>query len=77
MDIEQHVREYQRIIKTYHLDNEQKATEIADYLTTRKDGAISAQEFASLFALSVEDAAILLSFIEKALDFRKYLHNKE
>ena len=77
MDVEQHFREFQRIIDKYSLSEEQKAREIAEFLTKNKEGMeekkeiVSADEFATYFAMSKEEAVIFLSFIEKGIRFRE------
>jgi len=71
MDIEQHKKEFDKIIAKYHLFDEEKAEEIAHFLTTHKAGKVSSKEFANLFAMKEDEANIFLKFIEKGLDFKK------
>lgn len=66
---------FRKIIHKYQF-NEDKAGEIADYLT--KNPEISTDEFARLFNISVEDAKYMLEFIHKASKLReKYLKDNE
>ena len=47
----------------------QKAEEIAKYIT--KNQAIKVDEFATLFAMTQEEAHTFLSFIKKGVDFKE------
>ena len=71
MDIEKHKQEFDRIIEKYNLADEEKAEEIAKFLTDAKKEAVSAKEFATLFGMEVEEAILFLSFIEKGIKFRE------
>ncbi|MGM5485217.1 MAG: hypothetical protein ACQEP1_05085 [Nanobdellota archaeon] len=66
MDINEHKKKFDEVIRKYGL--EEKADEIADYVL--KKGNVEVDEFAKLFNIEVEDAKILLSFIEKGINFR-------
>ena len=77
MDIEKHNNDFLKIIKKYDLFSEQKAGEIADYLTKHRKGKVSTKEFSELFLMSEEEAYIFLSFIDKGLKFKeKHLDKK-
>lgn len=70
-DIEKHKEEFERIVKKYKLFEEDKAQEIAKFLTKSQQSKIDALDFANLFAMSEEEAIVFLSFIEKGLEFKK------
>jgi hypothetical protein len=67
MDIQIHKQEFDRVIRKYNLKD--KADEIADYITKRKN--IDPKEFAVLFNIDVQDAQVLLSFIDIGLKFKE------
>ncbi len=69
MDIAKHNEEFLKIIDKYGLAEERKAEEIAHFLTRKKE--ISAKEFSELFAMTQEEAAIFVSFIEKGIRFKE------
>ena len=71
MDIKEHKKAFDRIIKKYDLSNVMKAEEIAEFLTTHKNESVSAEEFAKLFAMSPKEAMVFLSFIQKGIQFKK------
>jgi hypothetical protein len=75
MDIENHYKEFMRVIEKYNLSEEDKAEEIAHFLT--KHDNISVDEFAKLFAMDEKDALIFLSYIEKGVNFKtKHIDKK-
>ncbi len=67
--IKKHKEAFDKIIQKYGLDEESKASEIADFLTGRDK--ISAREFAELFAMDEHDAVIFLSWIHKGIRFKE------
>ena len=67
MEIEEHKREFDRIIEKYGL--KEKAGEIADFLIREK--TTSHEDFAKLFNMSHKDAEIFLKFIEKGVSFKE------
>lgn len=69
MEIFEHKKRFDEIIKKYNLSEEKKAQEIVDYLI--KTQKIKVEEFATLFAMKNEDAQLFLSFINKGLEFKK------
>ncbi len=69
MDIKKHKSQFDSIVKKYGLFDEDKATEVANFLT--KEKKVNSEEFAKLFAMKEDEARIFLSFIEKGLQFRK------
>ncbi|PLW79741.1 hypothetical protein C0585_06160 [Candidatus Woesearchaeota archaeon] len=71
MEIEEHRDEFLKIIDRYDLQKEDKAEEIAVFLTNGKENEISAREFASKFCMSVDEAVIFLSFIHKGVKFKE------
>lgn len=71
MDIAEHKKKFDLVVKKYNLTSDTKAEEIATFLTSKKNGEkISSEEFATLFAMDEADAKVFLSFIEKGLEFR-------
>ncbi len=78
MDILEHKKKFDRIANKYGLTRDSKAQEIADFLTSKKNGeTISSHEFANRFGMDEFDAKIFLGFIEKGLSFKqkKYWEN--
>lgn len=71
MDIKQHKEEFDKIIKKYNLSEEDRATEIANFLTKGKSNLIDIKEFSILFGMSEEEAKTFLSFIVKGLEFKR------
>jgi hypothetical protein len=69
MDIKKHGDEFKRIVAKYSL--EEKADEIAEFLTKNHGAKVAPKEFASLFMMEEEDAVILLTFIERGISFRQ------
>ena len=73
MDVETHYKEFMRVVEKYDLSDEDKAEEIAHFLTNKKRDNISTTDFAKLFAMDEKDALMFLSYIEKGINFkRKY-----
>jgi hypothetical protein len=62
-----HKAEFDRIVKAYQL--EEKSDEIATYLTT--NSSVSAQEFATLYGLKVEEAVVFLEWIQVGVKFKE------
>ncbi len=71
MDIENHIKEYKKIIKRYSLDEEKKAEEIAAFLTEHHRKKVTPKEFSEMFNMSEQEAKLFLSFIEVGLNFKK------
>ena len=73
-------RKFDRIRKKYGLDKEPVSDEIADLLTGRQGGtAITAEQFASRFGMSAEEALAFLGFVQMAVEFKETSldpHNK-
>lgn len=74
MDIKELHSKYLKVVEKYKLSDEQKASEIADYIMKNK--ILSADDFASDFAMDLDDAKVFLNFLKKGLDFKKNLVNK-
>lgn len=70
MDLEEHKRLFEEIVRRYDLQDPQKAEEIAKFLTRKQK--VGVEEFATLFAMDVRDARIFLSFIETGIRFREH-----
>lgn len=76
-DIKEHKEEFDKIVDTYGLRSEEKADEIAKYLTSHREGVISLDEFASLFGMKKDDAHTFLSFVARGLKFKEeHIDNK-
>lgn len=73
MNLEEHKKEFEKIVKKYKLFKKEKAEEIANFLTkSKKNNTISPKEFQTLFAINTEEEAkIFLTFIDKGLTFKK------
>ncbi len=66
------MEKFKEIIKRYSLED--KAEEIAEYITSKKKEHFSLKEFAKKFNLKEEDAKHLLETIYKAVEAReKYM----
>ena len=77
MDIHEHKQKFDEIIKKYNLHEEDKAHEIANFLTKSKNDTVSAKEFAILFAMGEGEAVIFLKYINKGVEFKEtYLDKK-
>lgn len=70
-DIAKHKAAFDKIIEKYGLRDEAKALEIAEFLTMHKQEAVSAKEFADLFAMTPQEAVIFLSFIQRGIRFKE------
>ena len=75
-----HKSEFDRIIKKYKLDTEEKSTEIANYLTNIStssnsggddDGKVSAPDFANKFGTTIDEAVIFLEWIKVGVKFKE------
>ncbi|MDA3856070.1 MAG: hypothetical protein PF569_07450 [Candidatus Woesearchaeota archaeon] len=71
MDLDEHKKLFEEVVKKYNLFEKEKAEEIAKYLTKLKINKFDIEEFANLFAMKKEDAQIFLSFIDKGLKFKE------
>ena len=75
MDLLEQKKQFDSIVRKYQLDDTEKASEIAKFLTSAKK--ISFKEFAVLFAMDENDVRIFLEFILKGIDFKEnYLDKK-
>ena len=78
MDILEHKQKFDSIAKKYGLTRDSKAQEIADFLTSKKNGeSISSEEFANQFGMDELDTKIFLSFIERGLNFKQKRDEKK
>ncbi len=68
MNIEEHYKEFARVIKEYKLDDPDQAEKVAHYLTS---GTVSTKDFAEKFGLSEKDAAVFLEFVMKGVRFKE------
>lgn len=69
MEIGEHKKKFDEIVKKYNLSEEDRAKEIVEYLIKTQN--IDLNEFSTLFAINKEDAKIFLSFVRKGLDFKE------
>lgn len=75
MDLKKHKQEFERVVKKYNLSSQEKASEIANFLTKNE---IDLEEFSTLFNMEKKDAIIFLSFIQKGVEFKEqHLDKKE
>jgi len=70
-DIKAHKQAFDDIIKRYNLSDDQKAGEVADFLTKQKETVVSIEEFSKYFAMEEDDARIFLSFIMRGIRFKE------
>lgn len=69
-----HKMEFDRIIKSYGLDRDDKASEIAELLTQSTaddDTAVSAPAFATKFGMKLEEAVVFLEWIKVGVRFKE------
>jgi len=67
-----HKGEFDRIIKKYGLDSEEKATEISEFITsTDSEKKVSAQSFADKFGTTPEEAVVFLEWIKVGVKFKE------
>jgi len=65
-----HKREFDRIIKKYGLDSEQKSEAISTFLTQDPKG-VNAPQFAEKFGMLVEEAIVFLEWINVGVKFKE------
>ena len=66
--------EFDRIIKKYKLDTDEKSSEIAEFLTSTNEGGesnISAPVFAEKFGTTMEEAVVFLEWIKVGVKFKQ------
>lgn len=69
-----HKMEFDRIIKKYKLDTDEKSSEIAEFLTSTNEGGesnISAPVFAEKFGTTMEEAVVFLEWIKVGVKFKQ------
>lgn len=65
-----HKQEFDRIIKKYKLNTEEKSSAIAEFLTG--DGSsVTATQFAEAFGTTPEEAVVLLEWIQVGVKFKQ------
>ena len=69
MDLDEHKKKFQEVVKRYNLDREDTAREISLYLT--QTPKISVSNFSEEFNIDLDDAKIFLSFIVKGIEFKE------
>ena len=75
--LKKHKEEFDKIIEKYNLSDEDKAEEIASFLTKNNQDEVSAKEFASLFNMTQKEAVIFLSWIQTGIKFKEDNLNKK
>lgn len=70
-ELEKHKEDFKNIVSKYGLSHEDKAYEIARFLTKAEGGVVSALEFSILFGMTESEAETFLSFIDKGLRFKE------
>lgn len=68
-NLDNHKKEFERIIQENNLNTEEKASQIANYVTGKQ--TISAEEFSAEFGIPLEDSKTFLSFIKKGISFKE------
>jgi len=67
-----HKQEFDRIIKHYKLDTDEKSEEIATFLTKSGDSSnVSASSFAEKFGTTNEEAVVFLEWIKVGVQFKE------
>uniref|UniRef100_A0A7R9WCE3 MYND-type domain-containing protein n=1 Tax=Pseudictyota dubia TaxID=2749911 RepID=A0A7R9WCE3_9STRA len=69
-----HKQEFDRIVKKYKLDTEEKSGEIADFLTNtggENDKKVTAPVFAKKFGTTMEEAVVFLEWIKVGVKFKE------
>jgi hypothetical protein len=70
MDIFEHKKQFDNIVKKYNLNTEEQAKKIADFLTQDKT-KITIDEFSKEFNIEEKEAEIFLKFIQKGVEFKQ------
>lgn len=66
-----HKQEFDRIIKKYKLNTEEKSSAIAEFLTVGEAGSVSAAQFAESFGTTPEEAVVFLEWIQVGVKFKQ------
>ena len=67
-----HKQEFDRIVQKYGLQDDAKAGEVAEFLTSNTHaGQVSAVDFANKFGLSQEEAVVFLEWIKVGVSFKE------
>lgn len=65
------IEKFKEIVKRYNLFNEDKADEIAHYITDHKKDGFSVEDFSRDFTIPIDDARIFLSVVYKGVELRE------
>lgn len=68
--------QFDKIIKKYNLNNEQKANQITEFITNSKNKKINHLEFSQKFKMSINETKVFLEFIQKSIEFKKNIIKK-
>lgn len=68
MDISELHTKFNAIISKYGLSSPDKAQELTNYIISKQEH--SAQELAQLFNIELEEAHIILQFLQKGIDYK-------
>ena len=76
MDLLEHKKEFDRIVKENNFFDENKAKNLAQFLT--KQNQISIKDFSKKFNLSEKDSKLFLTFVHKGIQFKQeYIDRKQ
>lgn len=67
-DIETLHQEFERILKKYDLKNEENAQKLTSFITSKTHH--SAKELSSTFNMSEYEAGVILSFLQKGIEYK-------
>lgn len=68
MDISELHTKFNAIISKYGLNSPDKAQELTNYIISKQEH--SAQELAQLFNIELEEAHIVLQFLQKGIEYK-------
>lgn len=68
MDIAELHKKFNIIISKYNLNSPDKAQELTNYIISKQEH--SAQELSQLFNIELEEAHIILQFLQKGIKFK-------
>lgn len=77
LEIKKHYEEFMKIIDKYNLSDEQKSEDIAEILTSGKKAYLSPDDFAKEFKMTLREAEIFLTFIERGIHFKENVLGKK
>jgi len=72
-----YILKFRETIEKHGFNSEERAKEIADYVTDHKKSGFSIEDFAKDFNIPKEDAEIILKTIYKGVEFKKNMVDKK